>query len=167
MQASPSASGLAVIPDSGSAVAVTGSDAGAGEPTPPVGMQSIPERFANEAKSRPTGTVRVEDVFAAFQGEGAKIREQRQHLAGPFLASYCVGAQTGEDVHLSVCEYKDAAKAKEGKAMSDQAFGTVPNRTLYQNGGTTLTVRVGGSSAADKELAKKLVQTFSTLTVKK
>lgn len=129
-------------------------------------MQSIPERFQVEAKGRPTGTVRVEDAYAAFQGAGAKLREQRQHLGAPFLAAYCVGAQTGDDVHLSVCEYKDAAKAQEGKAMSEKSFGAVPNRTLYINGATTLTLRVGGTSAADKDLAKKIVDAFAALKVK-
>lgn len=136
-------------------------------PVPPEGMQSIPERFATEAKNRPTGTVRAEDVIAAFKDAGANIREQRQHLGAPFLAAYCVGGQTGTDVHFSICEYTDAARAKEGKAQSEQAFGAVPNRTIYVNGATTLTLRVGGTTEADRELGKKLPQAFNGLAVKK
>ncbi len=130
-------------------------------------MRSIPERFATEAKERPTGTVRVEDAITAFQAAGATLREQRQHLGSPFLAAYCVGAQTGEDIHFSLCEYNDVARAKEGKAMSEKSFGSVPNRTLYLNGATTLTLRVGAPSGADGVLAKKLVDAFAGLSPKK
>jgi hypothetical protein len=141
--------------------------AGTGPILPPEGMQSIPEKFASEAKNRPSGTVKVEDAFAAFETAGATLREKRQHLGGPFLAAYCVGAQTGEDVHMSVCEYSNAAKANEGKAMSEKAFGSVAGRTLYANGATTLTLRVGGTSAKDRELGQKIVQAFNGLSVKK
>ena len=129
-------------------------------PAAPPGMQSIPERFAAEAQHRPVGTLRAEDAFAAAQAAGVTLRETRQHLGAPFLAAYCVGAQAGADVHLSVCEYDSLARAGEGRAMSQQAFGTLPNRTLHANGSTTLTIRHGGASAGDREVARKIIAAF-------
>jgi hypothetical protein len=126
-------------------------------------MASIPERFVMEAKNRPTGTVRVEDVLAAFTKAGVELYETRQHLAHPFDAMYCVGTKAGKDVHMSICEYKDEATATKGREMSDKAFKSVGRREIVQNKATTLTVRRGDVNPADGTLRDKLVEIFEKL----
>lgn len=130
-------------------------------PIPPMNMASIPERFANEAAHRPKGTVRVEDVFDAFTKAGVTLREQRQHLASPFKAKYCVGAQAGHDLHMSICEYDDDKTAMEGRQMSEKAFATIARRDLYQNKATTLTIRRNDNDSGDVALRDKLVDLFN------
>jgi hypothetical protein len=133
-------------------------------PLPPPNMASIPERFAAEAKNRPGGTVRVEEVFSAFTQAGVELRETRQHLAGPFEAMYCVGTQAGGDVHMSVCEYKDEPTATNGREMSDKALKAVGRRELVQNKATTLTIRRGSDDASDAALRDKLIGIFLKMT---
>jgi hypothetical protein len=135
-------------------------------PLPPMNMASIPERFSIEQMQRPTGTPRAEDAFAAFEKEGATLKETRQHLASPFKAQYCVGTKTGNDVNISVCEYKDEATAKEGRDMSLKAFGNT-KRDIWMNKSTTLTIRRGDDGAADKALQDKLVAAFQKLEAPK
>jgi hypothetical protein len=129
----------------------------------PTGAIPADVRIASEAKDRPKDTVTVEQTVAAFKAAGAEIREQKQHLGHPFRAKYCMGIQTGADIHMSICEYESAAKAVEGRGVSLQAFAAVPNRSIYANGGTTLTVRLGQNGPEDQALAKKLVATFEGL----
>ena len=116
-------------------------------------------RFQKEAASRPTGTPRVEDVFAAIGKAGFTFDEQRQHLASPFLAAYCVGAKTQNDVALSVCEYTSAEEAKRGLESSSQM--PIANRAIHLNVATTLTVRQGARSADSDAAVKKIVAAFA------
>lgn len=163
----PAASASAAEPTAKNADVPTVDAGGNAAPLPPTAMMSIPQRFQSEATNRPTGVPTVEDVLGAFEKEGAKIREKAQHLGAPFLAKYCVGAQTGEDIHMSVCEYADATIAAKGLHESQTAFGTVANRTLYQNGGTTLTIRLGKNGPEDQALAKKLIEAFKKVPATK
>ena len=106
---------------------------------------------------------RVEDCLDAFKKVGAEIREEAQHLASPFLAQYCVGFQTGKDVHGSLCEYKDEAMATKGRETSEKAFAAVTNRKVYRNGGSTLTLRVGTTTPENDALVKKLIAAFQAV----
>lgn len=124
---------------------------------------SIPDRFATEASRRPTGVPRVEDCLDAFEKVGAEIREEAQHLASPFLALYCVGFQTGKDVHGSLCEYKDEAVAIKGREVSEKAFASMTNRKVHRNGGSTLTLRVGTTTPEDDALVKKMIAAFQAV----
>lgn len=131
--------------------------------SPPSGAgMTIPQKFEAEAKNRPAGTVRVEDVTAAFTAAGADIREEKQHLGSPYLAKYCVGLKTGEDIHASICEYDDEKTAVDGMKQSEKAF-MLPNRSLHRNGATTLTLRLGKNGADDQALAKKMIAAFESL----
>jgi hypothetical protein len=121
---------------------------------------SITERFAFEVEKRPTGVPRVEDVMDAIKKSGAELREVKQHLGSPFQAAYCMGAQTGFDVHMSICEYRSEKAAIDGREQSLSSLKMVPGRTIYRNGGTTLTIRVGSKTPADEELVKKMVKAF-------
>lgn len=126
---------------------------------------SIEQRFASESANRPTGptTLRAERVLQEFSSLGATMREERQHLGAPFGAKYCVGARTGEDIHLSVCEYDGDERATAGASGSRTAFAGVENRRVERNGATTLTVRLGKRTAADEALARKIVDAFATM----
>lgn len=112
-----------------------------------------------EAANRPTGTPRVEDVYAAITKAGFALEEQQQHLASPFKASYCVGAKTKPDIALSVCEYPNADVAQKGKAESEKI--RILNRELFLNGATTLTVRLGEKNEDSDAAKKKIVEAFS------
>jgi hypothetical protein len=135
-----------------------GADAGVLAPTP--GQVPILDRFHHEATARPTGVPRIEDCLAAFKKAGVEIRDEKQHLAAPFLAMYCVGFQTGNDVHGSLCEYKDVETATKGRDTSDKGFASVPNRKVHRNGGSTFTVRAGVATPANDELVKKMAAAF-------
>lgn len=126
---------------------------------------SIEQRFASESANRPSDptTLRAERALEEFSSLGATMREARQHLGAPFGAKYCVGARTGEDIHLSVCEYDGDERAAEGARGSRTAFAHVENRRVERNGATTLTLRLGRSTPADQALARKLVDAFATM----
>jgi len=145
-----------------SAAAATASGPGQEIPPPPGNLASIEERFAGEAKNRPSGTPRVEDAFDAFTKAGANVHDKRQHLARPFGAMYCLGGQTGQKIFFGVCEYQDAAAATAGREQSLKGFGK-NRRDIWQNKATTLTIRRGDDNADDKELEKKLVDAFQKL----
>lgn len=120
------------------------------------------ERFAHEASKRPTGTPRVEDVLKAITDGGIKTRDVLQHLGSPFGAEYCVGLKAGKDVHASVCEYTDQKKAEENRVASMRDL-KVPNRTIYRNGATTLTIRVGTPNDEENALAQKMLAAFNSV----
>ena len=130
----------------------------------PSAYMTIPERFNAEVATRPAGGLRAEDVTAAFRKAGFTLEEEKQHLASFYRASYCVGAKAkGEDLTLSVCEYKSEALANEGKSLNDKSFAAIKNRTSYRNGNTTLTVLESNKTPENDVLAKKLVDTFTAL----
>lgn len=113
---------------------------GATPATPPPGnLMSIPQRFESEAQHRPAHAVRSEAVVGALKKAGLSVTKQSQHLAGPFLAAYCLGIKVGES-DMSVCEYNDADTASKGREASLKSFGT-NGREIFRNGQTTLTVR--------------------------
>jgi len=131
-------------------------------PPPPSAGMSMGEIFGSEA-NRPAGAIKTEDVVDAFTKAGATVRDQKQHLGSSFKARYCMGVKTGEDIHISICEYDNEKIAEEGKETSAKLFAKVPNRTLHRNGQTTLTMRLGQNTPADQVLAKKLVEAFNGL----
>lgn len=47
----------------------------------PSAYMTIPERFNAEVGQRPSGTLRVEEVTAAFRKAGLTIEDEKQHLA--------------------------------------------------------------------------------------
>lgn len=109
-------------------------------PVPPKSQMSLPERFDSEAQNRPKGTPTAEQAFAAFTGASLELHGKKQHLASLYQALYCVGAESNDDVALSLCEYPNEASATKGREMSQKAFGAIVGREVFQNKGTTLTV---------------------------
>lgn len=152
---------------SSAAASGTASETAAAAPAIPLSLtpsanMSIPERFTSEAMHRPVGPcVRVEETTAAFRKAGFDLIEEKQHLASPYMAKYCVGAKTkNEEISFSICEYDSDGKATEGAAMNDKAFKNVKNRHTHRNGATTLTVLESTKNDANDALVKKLVDTF-------
>ncbi len=123
---------------------------------------SIGEMLAKELASRPTGTPRVEDAFAAFGAQGV-VAAPKQHLAAPVGARYCVSGTTAAGVAIGVCEYADAAAAAAGRETSTKAFGAVPNREIHVNKATTLTLLQSVPSDATRGEVAKILAAFAKL----
>ncbi len=118
--------------------------------------------FENEASSRPAGALRAEDAFAAFQRAGVELSEQRQHLARPYGARYCMGAFAGgRELALSVCEYVDTSAAQIGAAQSRKI--SLANREIRINRATSLTIREINKTAANDALSSRLFDNFDKL----
>lgn len=116
--------------------------------------------FQVEAANRPSGALRVEDALAAFRHAGIALHDERQHLARPYGARYCVGARSGELV-LSVCEYIDAAAAETGIASSRKI--PLKDREIRLRRDTSLTVRLLHKTPDAQALSTRLFDTFATL----
>jgi hypothetical protein len=119
-------------------------------------------RLAQEAQARPAGTPRAEDVLAALQQAGLTLGERQQYLASSSGARYCYGARSQKGLHLSVCEYADAASARAARECVLRALGS-PERAVLLNRATTLQVqRPTGSPDAEAE-ARTAAQAFQKL----
>jgi hypothetical protein len=118
--------------------------------------------FRNEAANRPTGTIKAEDAIAAFRHDGIELNTVKQHLARPYGARYCVGAMSGTDVALSVCEYIDAQAAEAGAEVSRKIL--LANREIKINQATSLTVREVEKKPAADATSKKLFDSFAKLS---
>ena len=118
--------------------------------------------FQNEAANRPIGTIKAEDAIEAFRKAGVELDTVRQHLGRPYGARYCIGAKSGTRIALSVCEYIDAAAASTGAELSRKVV--LANREIRINQATSLTVREIEKSPEADALAKKLFDTFATLS---
>ena len=153
---SPSATPSAAVVASASAPA----QAPSGPMLPNVGVAN---RMANEANNRPTGTPRAEDVYAALAKAGMKLVEKNQHMAAPFGAQYCLGAEVEGQLALSVCEYGSEQAAKDGREMSLKAFKFVANREIFVNKQTTFTVREKTKTPEVDAVAKRAQQLFAGL----
>jgi len=127
----------------------------------PENPRDIAALFQVEANHRPQGTLRAEDVLEAFRRAGIELHEERQHLARPYGARYCIGAKSGTELALSVCEYIDVAAAQSGAEVSRKI--PLARRTIQLNRATSLTVRQLGSSPASDALARRSFEAFAKL----
>ena len=131
----------------------------------------INERFEIEARSRPSGIKpNVEEVLGALDAAGVKLLEKKQHLGSPFGARYCVGARVvnaaGDATlfHLSVCEFVSEDVAKMSREYSEQSLAsTIPDRSVYLNKQTTLTMREMTKSPDNDALGAKIIDTYKKL----
>ncbi|MDP9150966.1 MAG: hypothetical protein M3O36_13635, partial [Myxococcota bacterium] len=126
---------------------------------------TLGDKIAYESTHRTaTDTPKVEDVYAALEKAGFKLREKQQHVAAVFGAEYCVGAKADDDVALSVCEYVSPAAAKDGRDMSLKTLASVPNREIHVNRKTTLTIRQpAAETSASQAAAKSAADVFDKL----
>jgi len=114
--------------------------------------------FRVEADNRPSGTLRAEDAYDAFRRAGLELHEQRQHLGRPYGARYCVGAKSGSELALSVCEYIDDAAAVAGAESSRKL--TLANREIRLNHATSLTIRQLVKTPESAALAARFFEAF-------
>lgn len=128
---------------------------------PPQNPRDFGAMFQNEADNRPTGTIKAEDAIAAFRRDGIELNTVRQHLGRPYGARYCVGAMSGTDVAVSVCEYIDAQAAQAGSEMSRKIV--LANREIKVKQATSLTVREIEKSPAADAMSKRLFDAFAKL----
>ncbi|MBS2019607.1 MAG: hypothetical protein JST00_42490 [Deltaproteobacteria bacterium] len=167
-ETSPSSGSASAAASASASAAVAASSAASGA-TPaiplsltPSAYMSIPERFASEAIHRPPGLiVRVEPTTAAFRKAGLAITDEKQHLASPYQAKFCVGAKAKlDEVTFSICEYDTEKQAAEGAALNDKSFKFVKNRQTHRNGATTLTILEAAKNDENDAVVKKLVELF-------
>jgi hypothetical protein len=119
--------------------------------------------FRAEGAHRADGSPRVDDVVAAFSSAGVPVLGLRQHLAKPFGATYCAGAEAAEGVVLSLCEYASAEAAVKGRSDSAKSLATIPNRQVMQNGTTTLTLRERERTSRSQVVVSTLRHAFENL----
>jgi len=130
---------------------------------------SFPERFQRELDGRPPKIhPNVEEVYAALGAAGLKIVDQKQHLASPLGARYCVGARAvqGERtlLHLSACEHISEELAKSSGAYSEESLKEgIPNRKVYSRKQITLVVRLEQDQPDNQEASKKAVAALEKL----
>jgi hypothetical protein len=99
--------------------------------------------------------------MAAFRGAGVGLRAERQHLARPYGARYCVGAEFGPDVALSVCEYIDRKAAEAGVASSRKI--PLKDREIRLQRATSLTVKLLKKTPESQALEGQLFEAFAKL----
>jgi hypothetical protein len=133
-------------------------------PNGPNYVATLKPRLEAEAKSRPTGTPRAEDVFEALKKAGIESTPAQQVLGAMVHAVYCVSTATPDGaLGISICEYASEGAAEEGKTFSLETFKTFQNRSIARNKKTTLTLqRVLPGDAVDRA-AKKATEIFSAL----
>lgn len=162
---------LALLPGCRKAAASSEPSEHAGAPvvlppaTPPSAAAIVPKDdvaalFRAEARQRPASGVHVEDALAAFAAAHVPVSDVRQHLAKPFGALYCAGAEAPESVALSVCEYADATAANAGRAAALKGLASIPNRSVSVNGATTLTLRERSRTSESRSVASALERAF-------
>ncbi len=125
---------------------------------------SLGDKFTQEAANRPAGAMRAEEVFAAFQKGGMKLKEApKQHMGSPVGAMYCAGATSEANLAMSVCEYRDEAAAKKGREESATAFKAIPNRDVYINKQTTLTILQNPKGPESEAESKRIIAQFAKM----
>jgi hypothetical protein len=133
-----------------------------------VAGEPFPERFAGEAAGRSPGIKpRVEDVYAALASGGLTIVGQKQHLASPLGARYCVGAQATSDkseplLQISVCECSTPEVAQAARDFTART-ANIPLRTAYANKQTMLVLREEKSAPEIDALVTKAADIFAKL----
>ena len=103
-------------------------------------------------------------IVEAFKRAGVETAMLRQHLAKPFGAEYCAGAEASHDVVLSLCEYASSEAATLGRGASTKGLATIPNREIVQNGATTLTLRERTRTPESHALVERMKHAFAALT---
>ena len=99
----------------------------------------------------------------AFRKAGVELDNVRQHLGRPYGARYCVGAKSGTLLAVSVCEYIDPQAANAGAEVSRKIV--LSNREIRINHATSLTVREIEKTPLADSVAKKLFDSFASLSV--
>lgn len=125
----------------------------------------VSQLLGTERESRPTGTPKTEQVFAAFQQAGLTLTNKTQVLGRTIGARFCENAHTPSGVVFSVCEFNDAATASRGRDYSLRTFGkALPDRDLLIKDKTLLTITRGKSDDGTKAESVKASHIFQGLS---
>jgi hypothetical protein len=120
-------------------------------PAPP-SEGSLTERLATEARARPPGAPRLEDLVAALGRDGIVVQRTHQVLAGTVGASYCAAAIMGRGLGLAVCEFESNDAAAAGLARSHKTFDRlIPDRLLVVHRQALLTLTHPSGDPLDEE----------------
>lgn len=131
---------------------------------PEVARLPLAVRLDREARARPTGTPRAEEVLAALTRGGLTLVRSRQVLASTIGASYCTSSVTQKGVGLAVCEYTAEDVARRGLDYSRATFDRlIPGRRLLVNRKTLLTVTRPGGDASTVAEANIAASIFAAL----
>jgi hypothetical protein len=128
--------------------------------TIPGGLASLPKRLQEEARSRPDGTPKAEEVFTNFAAAGLALGTPRQYLGATLGASYCAGGRTESGLQVAVCEFPSADAARKGKELSLSQFEQVKNREIILNRGTMLTITLTTGHTEHTAQAKQMAEIF-------
>jgi hypothetical protein len=124
--------------------------------TPAAPARTIGAQLAAEARARPAGARRAEEVFAALGGAGLKLETPRQYVARTVAASYCLGSRTEAGLAVAVCEYPDAEAARQGRTRMETRF-PMKDREILVVGQDTFTLTNLGRSGDDARRVASLV----------
>ena len=125
--------------------------------------RTVSPLLEKEAKSRPAGTAKAEDVLAAIEKQGVKLQGRNQALGSIIGAAYCLGADTESMVGVMVCEYTDEAAAQKGAQLAKQIFSLAMPMTVLLKQKTSLSISNLTKTAATEAETKKITDAFSSL----
>ena len=152
---------LPSAPPSSSPTPAASSSSAEGEALPS-GTAGLFERLAKEKSSRPTATPRADAVVAAFRKAGIGVVDESQVYAAMVKASYCESAK-GTNVYISICEYSGEEEARAGRDFSKRTFASIPNREIFLNKKTTLTIGQTTPTPKGNAEAKSMADVFTKL----
>ena len=101
-------------------------------------------------------------MVAAFRKAGIGVVDESQVYAAMVKASYCESAK-GTNVYISICEYAGESEAKEGRDFSKRTFASIPNRDIFLNKKTTLTIGQTTPTPKGNAEAKSMADVFMKL----
>jgi len=125
--------------------------------------RTVSPLLEKEAKARPTGTPKAEDVLSAIEKQGVKLSGKNQALGSIIGAAFCMGADTESMVGVMVCEYADEAAAQKGAQLAKQIFSLAMPMTVLLKQKTSLSISNLTETAATALEAKKISDAFSSL----
>ncbi len=135
----------------------------ASPPFDPAAVGGLKLTLDRESASRPTGTPKAEQVFAALEKAGVKVDGIRQQLGATHGANYCSGGATAAGLGVNVCEYADAEAATAGRERSLKLLAGIKNREIFVNKKTTLTMMRGDGATGAAQERDKAVEAFKKL----
>lgn len=121
----------------------------------------LAERLMREASEHPESRKSVEDALKEFEATGISFTRTRQALARTLSARYCATAITASGLGLSLCAFRDAQTAEQGRELSRRSCDAlIPGRTLLVRASTLLTITQPASEQARGE-AEQIRARFS------
>lgn len=124
-------------------------------------ISGFKQRLEQEAKDRTAVPLPAETVFAAFKKDGVGLERERQQMASPHAAKYCLSAHAGQKVQVTVCEHESVEGAKEHVSATQKLER--PERRVARNGTTTVLTRRDLNNDVEAPLVDKIMRAFEAL----